>query len=1074
MNVCPKCLQRFADDVDHCPTDKASLVRDDVVDAYVGRTIGNFRIERIFGAGGMGTVFLARHVKIGTPAIVKVLAPELVRHREMKLRFENEARLASAVIHPNVVRVYDCGEIPSSRAGAPPDDTDLYIVMELVEGEDGEAVLHREGRLDPLRAARIVREVALALDAAHTSAAGAIVHRDLKPGNIRLTRRGREEHAVVLDFGIAKAVEAPAAESLTVVGTIIGTPQYLSPEQATGEPVDARSDIYALGVVAYELFSGKLPFFSPTTMGYIGLHVCAPPPPFPAELGLPKEMEALVLRCLAKAPKDRFQTAAEVADACGAFLARATAQKRRPVLVAGVALTLVLALAAAAYGLFFKTPPAPPANGGGIAIAKALQLGALAVDGRDLAPGGTAYTRQPRVRLAGRVDRLDAGGADGAKGAVAVLQRTGRPPVRAAIGADGAFEADIEDLVAGGVEDVTIAVLRGDTGAGSGSGSGSGNGGGAGTGGAGPAAPETVGRLRLVRDTTAPSLSPRAIPSEAYAIDWEARLVHVRAPRAFLPLEVADDTDGPVVLEVEAEAPLAAEIGSGDGGRGVRLDGTGLEEGRRARLALRAVDAAGNAGALELTIACDGVPPRLEVREAAATGATGPIRAVVAARDPSGTASLALGGETPSGKAIPPRPPLGLTDPGREGEVVATFAVEADEEGTYVLRVEARDRAGNRGSVEHRVERRVPLEARVVFRTKAAADAGASPETAPPLEPPADGSPLFVSAPALVIEIAANKGLEGVRATLGGESDAAFEPRVLDLARPARDGDPWRGTVELVPGTVQKLTLALAPRSGEPLSRAVQIVQDGVAPVVRLIRPATWAETIGLALAPAPAHALEVEVAVEDANAGETVAFHVVSTTEARAAEIAAEVERGVRPPTAPAAEPKVDAAGRAAARVPLVHGTALLLVAVATDRAGNTAVLVRRARVDLRPPTIIVAALPRQKLHERVTLRFRTDEPCRRVRVDGSADGVRPDPGGGYVHESILYLDSPLGRRIEVEDEAGNTSTAEATLARENVCANSGEAIPPSIVEILLGDDPRASGCPHCPERAISPERKP
>ncbi len=277
--------------------------------------IGNYRVGRKLGEGGMGTVYLVEHALLGRKAALKVLLPSLSADPDIVNRFFNEARAATAIADPGIVQIFDFGIHTDGSA---------YIVMELLEGEPLDHRLRRVGRLSQIDALRIIRQCALSLQAAHTAG---IVHRDLKPENIYLVvdaEVASGERCKILDFGIAKLGHSGGGEGnrfKTRTGALMGTPMYMSPEQCRGAgDIDHRSDIYALGCVLFHLLVGR-PLFDGEGMGeIIASHLREPPPP-PSTLvdGLRPEVEAIVLRCLAKAPADRFQHMSELVQAIGAI-----------------------------------------------------------------------------------------------------------------------------------------------------------------------------------------------------------------------------------------------------------------------------------------------------------------------------------------------------------------------------------------------------------------------------------------------------------------------------------------------------------------------------------------------------------------------------------------------------------------------------------------------------------------------------------------------------------------------------------------------------------------------------------
>jgi serine/threonine protein kinase len=283
---------------------------------HEGEVLGDrYRVHHRLGKGGMGEVYLAEHIAIGRKVAIKTLNAHLQDKPEIAERFMQEARTSSLVRHTNIVDILDFGH---TDRGAP------YFVMEYLEGEDLKTVLKRERVLPWERARDIILQVCAALAAAH---AQGVVHRDLKPDNIYLIRQGEQELVKVLDFGIAK-ISREAGEEMTQTGVLLGTPEYMSPEQAQDQPLDGRSDIYAMGVLMFRMFTGRLPFRAKAFMAVLAMHM-QQPPPRPSEVDptrpVSPRQEAVILRCLAKNPDERYQSADELAaaireiDAAGAF-----------------------------------------------------------------------------------------------------------------------------------------------------------------------------------------------------------------------------------------------------------------------------------------------------------------------------------------------------------------------------------------------------------------------------------------------------------------------------------------------------------------------------------------------------------------------------------------------------------------------------------------------------------------------------------------------------------------------------------------------------------------------------------
>jgi len=259
MPVCPTCRTPSEDGVLICPVDGTRLPQGV---GLVGRTVGErYRILGRIGEGGMGTVYLCEHIALGKRMAVKVLRPEFSRDEELLRRFQHEARAASQIGQENIIDVFDFGHTAEGSA---------YFVMEALEGESLGRILTREGPMSLQRALPILMQICRALGAAHQRG---IVHRDLKPENVFVVRReDGADFVKVLDFGISKSALASEAKRLTRAGSIIGTPEYMSPEQAAATSVDHRSDIYGFGVVAYEMLTGRLPFQGETPLATLLKH----------------------------------------------------------------------------------------------------------------------------------------------------------------------------------------------------------------------------------------------------------------------------------------------------------------------------------------------------------------------------------------------------------------------------------------------------------------------------------------------------------------------------------------------------------------------------------------------------------------------------------------------------------------------------------------------------------------------------------------------------------------------------------------------------------------------------------
>ena len=307
MRFCPRCGNRYGDEFNVCTEDGTKLQElppERAADPFVGTVVDNrYRIEKLIGEGGMGLVYQVTHIAIGKKLAMKVLRGEMARDQEVVQRFVQEAQSASSIGHENIIGISDFGRLP---------DDSVYFVMEFLDGESLTAVIARGGSIPVTEAIHIIRQIASALGAAH---ARGIVHRDLKPDNIYLVKRGdgTSNFVKVLDFGIAKV--GGAASKLTKAGMVFGTPHYMSPEQAAGQTVDHRTDIYALGVIMYEMFVGRVPFDADTFMGILTKHMFEPPTPISeaspagARLGA---LEDITMKALEKKPESRYQSMVEL------------------------------------------------------------------------------------------------------------------------------------------------------------------------------------------------------------------------------------------------------------------------------------------------------------------------------------------------------------------------------------------------------------------------------------------------------------------------------------------------------------------------------------------------------------------------------------------------------------------------------------------------------------------------------------------------------------------------------------------------------------------------------------------
>ncbi|MZF86136.1 serine/threonine-protein kinase [Streptomyces sp. SID5643] len=269
----------------------------------IGQQIAGYRIEQEIGRGGMAVVYRARDLRLERTVALKLLAPELARNDTFRRRFTHESRAAAAIDHPHIVPVFEAGET----------DGVLYIAMRYVAGSDLRHVLDREGPMPPVTAVRVAAQVASALDAAHDHG---LVHRDVKPGNI-LVSRGTDsdhpEHVYLTDFGLTK--KSLSLTGFTTVGQFVGTLDYVSPEQISGKPVDARCDVYGFACVVFETLAGHPPFLRDDDMALLWAHQYDEPPPVTEDRpDLDPRVDPVFAQALAKIPDDRYPS-------CLAFVA---------------------------------------------------------------------------------------------------------------------------------------------------------------------------------------------------------------------------------------------------------------------------------------------------------------------------------------------------------------------------------------------------------------------------------------------------------------------------------------------------------------------------------------------------------------------------------------------------------------------------------------------------------------------------------------------------------------------------------------------------------------------------------
>jgi len=330
MRVCPRCRAQYPADERFCIKDGNVLVEQLEIDR-IGTTVGNYHLDQILGRGGMGTVYSGEHIYIKKQVAVKVLHAQFAKFEEAIHRFLREARAASSIQHPNIVDVTDFGPMP---------DGGVYFVMEYLDGTSLEDLIEHEHALPLHRALNIANQIALALAAAHEKN---IVHRDLKPENIMLTRKpGRREvirqvsaedqptgefivekeemydFVKILDFGIAKVLTPDELKTeQTMAGAVFGTPEYMSPEAARGAAVDYRADIYSLGVILFDMITGRPPFEAPAAAEVLAMHISNEAPSarqVAPQLEITEAADLLIQRCMRKDPDERYQSMDELRD----------------------------------------------------------------------------------------------------------------------------------------------------------------------------------------------------------------------------------------------------------------------------------------------------------------------------------------------------------------------------------------------------------------------------------------------------------------------------------------------------------------------------------------------------------------------------------------------------------------------------------------------------------------------------------------------------------------------------------------------------------------------------------------
>ena len=323
MKFCPVCGTEYADEIRFCQRDGQTLRASNPGGDLVGQVIADrYHITKKLGEGGMGAVYLAEHVKMGRQSAIKVMGTGMSHDPEAISRFNREAANASRINHPNVCAVYDFGET---------EDGTIYLAMEFVEGGTLSSLLKETGPLPLPRAVGLLQQCADGLQAAHDLG---IVHRDLKPDNIMIVSPKGREVVKVVDFGIAKAGAGEPGQKVTKTGLVVGTPEYMSPEQLSGDKVDGRSDIYSLALVFYRMITDTLPFIADTAQETMIKRLTDEPIPLAqarpdASLSFPPALQKVMDRALARWPQDRYASATEFA-ADAAAPSKASRRRRWP------------------------------------------------------------------------------------------------------------------------------------------------------------------------------------------------------------------------------------------------------------------------------------------------------------------------------------------------------------------------------------------------------------------------------------------------------------------------------------------------------------------------------------------------------------------------------------------------------------------------------------------------------------------------------------------------------------------------------------------------------------------------
>jgi serine/threonine protein kinase len=452
MKLCPVCSTEYPDDVKFCPNDGQTLRSAAPANDLVGQVVADrYHVVKKLGEGGMGQVYLAEHVKMGRRSAIKVMNPSMIHDPDAVARFNREASNASRITHPNVCAIYDFGETPDGL---------IYLAMEFIEGEPLTDVLERVGALPLARAASIFLQTADALQAAHDLG---IVHRDLKPDNVMLTgRKGGGDTVKVVDFGIAKAVGVDeAGQQVTKTGLVVGTPEFMSPEQLSGDQVDGRSDLYSLGLVFYRMLSGKLPFEATTVQEAMIKRLTEEPAKLAEtrpDLSFPAGLQAVIDTALARTPAERYQSVAKFAADVAAVTGRPTPRavpltdEKTQLLDAAGAATSPTTRISAKHPASRKRSFVPVAVGLVVVLAGGGAWIALSGGTRASGtPSNSVPVSHDTAKLAGRTDTTARGNRQGGR----TTPPTARPRVNVAQARDA-----LDDLFLVKLDSATAAMVR--------------------------------------------------------------------------------------------------------------------------------------------------------------------------------------------------------------------------------------------------------------------------------------------------------------------------------------------------------------------------------------------------------------------------------------------------------------------------------------------------------------------------------------------------------------------------------------------------------------------------------------